>query len=564
MPTPQSLEERLIQLGEEIGTSQGFAERVRKELDAECRPVTHRSPRVRKWKLWTAGSGLTVVTVFVAMTVWWFAQPRTLAARMLAAMQNARTVHATGWTRRVVRKWPLEQPGDAKPDESQQHSLEAWFWTDADGTHRSYEKQGPVILTRRGGDFREYQPDADLTYIYTGGYNKNRGKRFSQLGEYLARLERPSLTKEELGTRREKGRTLRGLRHVEGNRVTEVWLDEQSLLPVQMKVSHKDSGRQMLELEFRFDEPVPDSIVSFTPPETKHVRHGGSNENVQLVWRNHVKVIGERLQAESAAGGIALIPRENNRSFDHQWLLRTPDGSHWVVPLDRDQYLRMDMNHFVRLRAATKEGERRHGTWRMPSEFHDLEFPRADLVYEAGTPWQDWVQFALNQLGLEFVDQDEERTIWIAEHDGRPLKPWQEVKPPVPYVVEGGVEKKGYVAPGIGHILRPVTMAELLNDFNRLIDYREFSADKPWIVDKTGLPHEPPMDPGKYRTGKEYWDKVIAPNFLVATDSPWFVGEESLQMARDWYQKEFGITFKEEVESATVHVIRRRRDNGTD
>ena len=50
----------------------------------------------------------------------------------------------------------------------------------------------------------------------------------------------------------------------------------------------------------------------------------------------------------------------------------------------------------------------------------------------------------------------------------------------------------------------------------------------------------------------------MIPQFGVATDSPYFVGAESLLLARTWYAEQFGITFVEELRPLTVHVIRRK------
>lgn len=111
-----------------------------------------------------------------------------------------------------------------------------------------------------------------------------------------------------------------------------------------------------------------------------------------------------------------------------------------------------------------------------------------DLVHENGVTWQEWFRVALEHHGLEFTTVTEPRRTWVARHDGRNRKAWQHVQPPVPYIVEGGIEKKGLVKPGVGQRLRPVTLQLLFRDFvrNQAIDLH---GDSIVIDDQTGLPH---------------------------------------------------------------------------
>lgn len=64
----------------------------------------------------------------------------------------------------------------------------------------------------------------------------------------------------------------------------------------------------------------------------------------------------------------------------------------------------MSVAYSVRQRAATADGDRAIERWRVPKELLEIEFPRADLVCEKDTPWRQWVGFALNSLGLEFLE----------------------------------------------------------------------------------------------------------------------------------------------------------------
>jgi len=496
------------------------------------------------------------------IVAWYLSQPTNVYAQMLQALAKAETVHITGWTRQVVRKWPLEAPIDALGGQDAvpgKQPFEAWHWTEADGTPRSYERQGPVVAVRRGGEMREYQEDVDLMFVYSGGYSKDRVSEFTHFGEYFKLLQRPTLVKQELGTRNENGRVLRGIRYIEGNQIQDIWIDEVTGLPERFVRMSKDTGEQTFELQFAVNKRIPNTIADYEPPSTQNMRYDGNHKNTNLAWRRYVQEMGFRLQEKSIDGRVVLLLREDRKTFANQWPLATPNGKYKIVPLDIDQHQPMDFQHFIRLMAASEAGERRHSTWRVPKEFHGFILPRSDLVYEDGTPWREWIAVVLGQFDLELMDVEENRTVWIAKHDGRPLKPWQGVDPPVPYVVEGGVEKKGLVKPGIGFALRPTPLNQLFTDFNRLIDSHDLSADKPWIVDETGLPQPPKHNKSEHGSQREYWEKIVVPEFLVATDSPWFVGEESLQIAREWYLKEFGITFKEVQEPITVHVIRRKQ-----
>jgi hypothetical protein len=553
------LEQQLNQLGQELRGEGDLGDTVVRRLVSEertIRPAPRPVRPMRRRRLWQALAAMAAC-LCVALAISWVSRPATLHARMLAALAKAKTVHATGWMRQIVRKWPLEKPLlGVSPAEK--HPAEFWYWADAEGLPCSYERVGPVVTIRRGGDMTEYQQDADLRFELRGGFKKDRVAQFERMADYLAALARPSLTKEELGMRTENGRSLRGLRLSQGNVVEEFWFDIQTDLPARMIRSAKDSGETLLELSFAVDERIPQAIASYEPPPAKHVR-GGTGDQKQRAWRDHVADVERQVLAKPLAGRVGIVPRPDGRTFDLQYPLQTPSGRYWVVPLDISNDQKLTPAYLVRFYAAREdEGERRAGTWRLPKELRDEELPRSDLVYEDGVPWQEWVQFALGQFGLEFVDKTEERTIWVAKQDGRPLKDWRQVKPPVPYLVEGGIEKKGVVRPGIGHFLVPVTMKDLFEDFNRMIDSQDFSATKPWIVDETNLPAPPEYDKNAHGTYAEYRKNVIEPKSLVATDAPYFVGDVSLPVAREWYAKEFGITFDDERQSVTVHVIRKK------
>ena len=562
MNETEKIEAGLAQLGSELGTRPELASRVIEAF--RSRPKSHdESCATRRRSGWQVGGRWisTVAAAGLALAfVAWLVSPRTIYGRAAAALEKAGTVHVTGWARDVVRLWPLENPPAAVPATDARHPIETWYWTDSDEQPASFEKIGPVVRVRRGGTLREYQEDVKVLFISEGLRPKDFVARFSGVAEYLRALDEPGVARKSLGTRTEGGHSIKGWEVTRGDRSEEFWLDAKTDLPVRFtRWSGTGAAKvQVMEMLFAIDQPVPADVASYEPPETGNVRYGGKHANASLAWRQHVQEIGERLQGKPVDRRGELLPRENGRTFEPQWTLRTPDGKYWVMPIDDHFSSGMSLADFIRLRVATTTGERMHGTWRVPHELQQLNLGRHDLVYAEGTPWQDWLGTALDGFGLEFVDVVEKRTVWLARHDGRKLKPWQEVKPPVPYIVRNGREQKGLVAPGVGFKLVPVTMQELFQDFNATIDQTDFGARFPIIFDETGLPEPPPFDPQRYKSAQEFRDKLVIPQLGVASDSPYFAGAESIAMARDWYAREFGITFVEEVRPLTVHVVRRK------
>lgn len=503
----------------------------------------------------TMATVATAACLLVVAGFWW-SRPKSLYAQTLAALENADTIHIQGWTTRIVRKWPLERPSENKADDKT--PVEGWYWREGNKPI-SHEKFGPVVLVRNGNKLQEYQADADLLFV-SDSNPKDYVERFSNMANYLQLLKEEGAETEDLGTRSEAGSLLKGIRIQRGGEPAEFWFDADTKLP--MRYSQQKTGVNGavsgFELAFSYDQKIPEAIKTFKPPKTKHVRHGSGHDDRQLVWHRHVQEVGNRINENPLAGTMAILPRDSQRVYSYQYTKRTPDGNYWVLPLGHDQHFKLTVKNFVNLRVQGGGEDRAPETWRVDEELLDVEFPRVDLVYEHNTPWEEWVQFALDHIGLEYVDVEEERTFWIAKHDGRELKPWKQVRPPVPYLVDGGKVKRGVVRPGIGHQLAPETMHGLFEDFNR-IQNNGYKADHPIIVDQTGIARPPQMDHDKYESWKEFKEAVNYDQYYVASDSPWFAREESRQMARDWYEKEFGVTMTEEKRKMTIHLIRRKQ-----
>jgi hypothetical protein len=87
-------------------------------------------------------------------------------------------------------------------------------------------------------------------------------------------------------------------------------------------------------------------------------------------------------------------------------------------------------------------------------------------------------------------------------------------------------------------------MKHLFESFAYYQDY-DLWADRLIIIDETGLPSEPAED---------QTDESVA----VSSASPYWHGDESIEIAEKWFKKEFGVTFTEEIRLMTVHVVRKQ------
>ena len=144
----------------------------------------------------------------------------------------------------------------------------------------------------------------------------------------------------------------------------------------------------------------------------------------------------------------------------------------------------------------------------------------------------------LDVLDLEIVEVDEQRKVWVAHYDGRSLRPWRQVKAPV---MRGDTR---HTKPGMDFSSNPHTMKHLLESFAYYQDY-DLGADRLIIVDETGLPSE---------SAEGRSEESVA----VSSASPYWRGDESIEIAKKWFRENFGVTFNEEIRPVTVHVVRKR------
>ena len=537
MKSNQNLDERLQLLNRELSNRDSCVQSVMKRIDDSVDCCDTKPSVKRRFKAPFISTGIGIAASIAVAVCFWSLQPKSLYAEAVAALKRVQSIHLTGKASNVVRQWPLED--QSREEKRETFDIEAWYWKDSHGTDRSYEKAGPVTQTRTGKQYAEYQSDQDLLFQSERKVQDNID-RVSSIAEMISSFEKQGGKVEELGVSEENGKILRGFR-LNRNGIEEFWIEANSKLPV--RVSRKSFDTQKIEFEcsLNYDQPIPPEIATYSPPVAKIVRKESDGD---ALYAEHVRKLQHEL--ERNADRIVVVPRKEAISFGYQSNRSTPDGKRLVISLDNRHGL-MTMQSFLSLHV---DAHTEAHLWRVPRDLQTLEFPRADLVVEKETPWREWTSAALETLQLEFYDVEEERTHWIATYDGRKLKPWKEVTPPV------ASPNKDLIM-GAGHLYRPATIQDLFQDFNR-DQNNDFNGAHPIIIDETGLPTPRVWQRSEYPTFAEFSKAVNYEQYYVATDSPWFFGKGSLEMARKWYQENLGITFREEKRKVTIHVIRRK------
>ena len=152
-----------------------------------------------------------------------------------------------------------------------------------------------------------------------------------------------------------------------------------------------------------------------------------------------------------------------------------------------------------------------------------------DLICRPKTPLDEKIIFLLDHFGLEVVEVNEPRPVWVAHYDGRPLKDYHLVKAPVPYD-RSGQHKTGMMWSSSE---RGFDVSRLFQNF-MLDQNSDYKATGILIRDETGLTES------------------------ISYERPGWTGPEAIALARTWFADQFGITFTEETRTVTTLVIREK------
>ena len=453
-------------------------------------------------------------------------------AAAIKALQNVNTVHISGWTTRLYPKHTdaLDEPLDT----SKQYQIETWEWVTENSEYRIYNRQGPITEWDNGDQNYEYNEDKDLLYISKSAAHivAKDFQHFQSVTTRLKRLKDRGIKVIEIGTRTISNRPAKGLRVERDNKREDIWLDSQTSLMLENNSYIFEEGQwsQWRYGVLTYNQNVPANICAYVPPDTKNVRYSWDIAPRFEKWHLHLRKIASYYQQHPLPETMELLPRERDEKIDAYAPGRLPGITNttgqWVLAIQST------LGDFMRNEFQAS------GSLRVSKDLRGIRL-NYDLVTKNEHTKRERVGFVLDALGLELAEITEQHKVWVARYDGRPLKPWRQVKAPVPN--PHNVPSR----PGMASTFGPTSMKQLFDSFAYWQDYN-LTADKLIIVDETGLPSAPPVGPAREKS-------------TVSCESPYWGGDESIEIAKKWFKEQFGVTFTEETRPITVYLVRKRQ-----
>ena len=543
MTSQDNLEEQLHELSDAIGFDDKLAENVMRRIHATNVAGDAGAGRVRRMIMkhsFTRLAAAAVIAVVVWISIGYFFGPvngtSKVYAAMIEALHNVDTVHVTGWTTRIHPGHTTVQ--DEPLDTSKRYPIEIWEWFTEDGAYRMYDRQGPVTIWHDGDLRYEYQADKDTLHI--DKYKSSpqfpvKFQSFTREIEPLITMRGDKMTMRAdrvtfLADHIIDGRKARGFQLDRDGRREEFWFDSESGLMLESNSYVLDDGqwKQWRHGVCAYDQDIPAHIRAYVPPDTEHVKYSSDIDPRFEKYHLRLREIAAYYEQHLLPEIMELLPRASDERIDAYSPGRlsgiTDTTGYWVLPIQSS------LADFLRSRIKP------YGSLRVPEELQNIQL-NYDLVTKNDHTSRERADFVLGALGLEIVEVSEQRKVWLAHYDGRPLKPWRQVKAPV---ARGEAR---HTKPQMDWSFNPHTMKHLFENFSYYQDYDQ-RADRIIIIDETGLPSEPAE--GQSRE-----------SIAVSSASPYWRGDESVEMARKWFREEFGVTFTEEIRPMIVHVVRK-------
>ena len=483
--------------------------------------IRHRLKVVSKYG---AIAGVAAVLVFGVVYFGGFAcdTSRVYAAAM-TALEKVRSVHISGWTTNS------DTGSYETMDLSQRYPLNIWEWVDDNNDFRRYYQEGHTTEWDNGKRQYKYNQKKDQL-----GISPSRSQGPDFLPHYpsvrgrLEQLRGKGYETIELGRRQIGEREAMGWRFVKKNNTAEdLWVDVHSnlILEIQEHVRRDERWQQLAHGNFVYDQEIPPHVRNYTVPDTDNISYDSRIDPSFEKWNRRLQQIASYYQEHPLPETMELLERTSENAFD---AITAGRGRIPGIKSFSVKPVTWYLDDFLRNRVRPR------GSLRVPTELRKIEL-NYDLVVRDGQTMTDEVHFVLDVLELDLIESVEQRQIWVAHYDGRPLKPWQQVKAPVPR------GESRHTMPGMDRSSNRTTMPRLFDGFVYYQDY-DLRANKILIIDETGLSR-------KDSSGEDLY---------VSSASPYWRGDECVEMARQWFKEQFGVTFTEETRPMTVYTVQRR------
>ncbi|MBN2137367.1 MAG: hypothetical protein JW720_06150 [Sedimentisphaerales bacterium] len=225
-------------------------------------------------------------------------------------------------------------------------------------------------------------------------------------------------------------------------------------------------------------------------------------------WQHRLSELAEYYKAHPLPEKMEILKRDKDLEFAARFTRMPGIDTHFAEPLRRKF---REYAYFYRYPESA-------GRLRMEDGLAEMELQH-DLIYRVGTEQPEKIAFTLDYFGMEVVEVNEPREVWIAKYDGRKLKDYKDVKATgkATAMSSGGFD--------LEYLFR-----SLMDQQNR-----DLKARGPVIIDETGVREK------------------------VSLECPSFEGPEGLETARKWFGEEIGITFEEQTRTITTYVIRKKQ-----
>ena len=547
MTSKDNLEEKLHDLSQAMGSDDKLVENVMSNINTESAASDAGARRVKR--IIMKHSFVKLVAAAVIIVVLWslvsyfgssMNGTSNVYAAMIEALHSVDTVNVSGWTMRI-------HPGhttvlDTPFDTSERYPIEIWEWFTEDGVYRMYDKQGPVTSWHDGDLRYQYRADKDTLYIDTYKASPRFSHKFQSFFREIEPLMKCDVNETTVHVQADRttilvsyvtdGRKARRFQLEREGRRKEIWFDDETGLVEEINAYVFDDGqwKQWRHGVFAYDQDIPANIRAYVPPDAERVEYSSDIDPKYKEYHSRLREIAAYYQQHPLPETMELRPRGNGEELDNWYSPGRLDGitdttGYWVLPIQSS------LADFLRSRIKP------YGSLRVPEDLKSIQL-NYDLITKNAHTSRERVNFVLDALGLEIVEVQERRKVWVAHYDGRPLKPWRKVKAPV---ARGDAR---HTKPGMDWNFNAHTMKHLLESLAYYQDY-DLGADRIMVIDETGLPSEP---------AEGQSEQSIA----VSSASPYWRGNESIEIAKRWFIEQFGVTFDEEIRLMVVHVVHKR------